>query len=240
MPIGPVTSTLAAASDAVTLPIAGVDFGTARVSFTGTATCTITWEMSLDGGTNWIASPYAKRLDATASNPTVAATYGPSGATGTSFEIPIPADCTHVRGRVSAYTSGTLVANASPGRRYEVGTVTATLYDVATTAGANNNTGTLELGGWTAASALIVVTTAITGTATHNIVDDAGTATVIGTAASLATGTYVWLPSLGTAVVPNATLTGVATPALPLPKRWSIVTTGATTSAQRILITVRR
>src|SRR5690242_6220458 len=89
----------------------------------------ITTEISLDGGTNWIASAYSRRLDAVSANPSVApwANNGPVAGT---YETPIPANCTAFRIRyqtAGTATSGTL----TPGVAFSPGVpVVATLYDV--------------------------------------------------------------------------------------------------------------
>lgn len=243
MSIGPVTSTLAVASDAVTLPVFGAEYGTARVSFSGTATCTLTFEMSVDGGTNWVASPLAKRVDAVSANPTVAATYGPAGAiSGVTYEIPLPGDCTHVRARVSSYTSGTLVANATPGRPYVPGSVVAVLAE-APLANATLTVGPLETGGWTNLQYTIVIGSATSGAVNVNCVDDLGNSNVLVGAASLATGTYTGGLGPGTVVggttLPWGSLVNNAT-TMQVPKRLTMVATVATTSTQRIRLEARR
>lgn len=233
-----VYGSVSASGDWVQMPVRGSDFASVSIQLSGTFSGTITWEVSHDG-TNWIASAYATRTDTASANRTVAASV--AGTTATTWELPLCGQTTHVRARCTAYTSGTFVLTLAPCKPYVPGVpVTATLFDVSTSAGANNNTGTLELGGWSSAAIMLVVTTATTGPITQAIVDDAGVATTIGTATTLVAGSYAFLPSLGTAAILNATITSQSIPPLPLPKRWSLSTTGASTSAQRILVTVRR
>lgn len=218
--VGPFT--LAAVNDAVTIRALGTDLADVQFSFTGTATLTITWEMSLDG-TNWVASPYAQRTDATTANPTIAATFAASGATPAAFFVPIPGNCLYMRGRVSAYTSGSLVGNARPGRPYVPGVpVVATLVEVSSVNVAYDS-GILNVAGWS--SVLVEGTSGVAAVLAVNSIHTDGT----GTAALMSLSTAGAFEMLGSA--PSAATSGAGLTSMrPDRIRIAYANAGATTT----------
>lgn len=228
------TDTLDAAADTVVIRAYGTDTLDVVWTLTGTATSTITWEMSIDGGTNWIASPFAKAITATA-NPATAATYATSGATTANLIIPIPSNCTHVRARMSSFTSGSLVAAGRPGRAVTgTGRSVATLYN---TTSANNtalDTGTLDVSGW---DTLTLALLSGTGTPAFNLyaVDDAGVTSTLAFFTSAYSSTWVGIGAAGPA--PAYTAPGTFRGTLgPLPKRINAISGAIAGVPTRILI----
>lgn len=238
--VGGITGTLTTSGDFVLLNISGGQWATVQWFVVGPAgTSQSVREISVDGGTNWFAAPYGKKTNVVAGNPVVGAAL--SFTTGDAWEVPLPFNATNFRIRCSSTGTSTTVT-ASGGTPYVPGVpVFAVLSDVSTTAGAANNTPTLDSSGWKELVVSIVTTTAATGAASLNIVDDAGAAVPIGTSASIAVGTYVfgWGDS-GTFGATNPfTMVGGVTQ-LPLDRRFSVLTAGATTSATRIRVAARR
>lgn len=235
-------ATLLNANDEVRLPVSGNDWATVVWTVTTAGNGGITAEYSTDAGgspTNWLTPPLTVRTDAVSSNPSVAPWANNSPVAGT-FETTLPADCTAFR--IRHQTAGTATAiNLKGGKRYFPGMpVVAVLFDTATTAGAANNTGTLQSSGWSSLTVSLVETSAATGAASLNIVDDAGNAIAVGTSAGIATGTYVFGWGNGAFGSANPfTMSGGITQLAP-ERRFNIAVAGATTSATRIRILARR
>jgi hypothetical protein len=174
------TGNLGAVNDDVRIPAPGGQWATAKIQLTGPFVATVTWEYSDDDGTNWKATPWAKRVDAVTANPATAATATVAGI----YEVPLAGDATHVRARCSAYTSGAVavaLANrsggfdgAGVGRPYVPGTpVTFTMFDLIS-AGGVLNSGNLDMTGWN--SWCLYLLGAATGSLQVQNVDEAGAA----------------------------------------------------------------
>lgn len=232
--------------DAALLAISGASFATVNITFgAGVATSpSSTIAYSIDGGVNFVNSgagaPYVKDITTLNSSPTTTA-FATKQTNGITWELPLASNVTHVK--VLVATTGTTVqtVNLVAGKAYVSGQeYKAILYDVSTTAGANNNTGILETGGWKTVQAIILVTTAATGTAAINYITSTGTAVAINSIASLAInnyttglGAYTSVGSFGAAGSTNPVY-------FPVPRRTSVTTTGATTSAQQVIVEVTR
>ena len=87
-----------ATGNGTSIPVTG--YGTATVEVTGTFSATITWEGSRDGGTTWYSIRAIKQ-----STGDVKSTATTTGL----YAIGTPA-LTHIRARISAYTSGSVTA----------------------------------------------------------------------------------------------------------------------------------
>jgi hypothetical protein len=169
-------------------------------------------------------------------NPSVAVWANNTPVAGT-YETPLPGNATAFRIRYQTAGTATVI-QLSVGSFFTPGVpVRGVLFDVATTAGASNNTGTLDVSGWSAVAVDIVVTTAVTGAASLNEIDDTGAAVALGTSASIAVNTYAfgWGGAFTFGTTNPFTMKGAITSS-PLPGRISIATAGATTSAQRIRV----
>jgi len=239
----PTTTTVSKATDTAVVNAQGAEWATVRFRYNGTATLTNTFEMSIDG-TNWVASPLARLVDTAAANPTVAATYATSGAVANvTYEVALPGNCVAVRSRVSSYTSGSLTVEAFPFRPYQVGVPVCAVLAEAPAANATLTVGPFETGGWTNIAYTIIIGAATSGTVTSSIVDDLGNLATIATVGSLATGTYQGGMGPGTVIggttLPWGSLVNSAT-TVPVPNRWQMVATVATTSTQRIRVEARR
>lgn len=233
------TGTFLTTNDVVRIPILGAQWASAKFSVGTAGTATATAEISVDGGFNFIASAYAKRLSTVSANPTVQAISATTLVTGDVWEVQLPSNATHFQVRCGGTGTVTTVT-LSGSQVYASGMpVTAILYDATVTGGGNNNTGTLDGSGWAAVGWDIVVATAATGVCNEQSVDDAAAAIVLATAASLATGTFAGGlgvgVSMGTGLTPITGLTQT-----PLPKRFGFSLTGATTSSIRLRVEARR
>lgn len=230
----PTQGTLSATNSAVAVTASGQTWATALMVFDAVFNGTVQPEYSIDGGTNWISAPYAKRLDASTANPAVQATVSPAAAAQT-WEVPLPGDCTNFRARATSVTaSGNVLI--SGGKYFTPGVpVVAVLYDVTSGTNASQNTGTLTLTGWTSAEHLM---SSNGGTPSHSVaeVDDAGT-----TLASIVTGTANFMGGMGPGLVAGGTAgLAAATAQVPLPRR-AIYTSGAIVGqTSRIRVVARR
>jgi hypothetical protein len=237
-----VTGTLTTAGDTVTMDVSGGQWATVVWNVVGTAGTAggIVTEISSDNRVNWTAAPGNRRLSTVTANPSVSFLGAPL-STGQIWETPLPANATSFRVR-AANTGTTTTIQIQGGAPYVPNMpVVALLYDTSVTAGANNNTGTIDVTGWRYVTVSIVQTTAATGAASLNIVDEAGAAIPVGTSASIAVGTYVFgWGDVGSFGAANPfTISGGAA-SLPLDRRFNVAVAGATTSATRIRIAARR
>lgn len=239
--VGSVAGTLTTTGDTVTINVSGGQWATAQWAITSAGTSTVATEVSLDNGANWLFAPYGRRLNRVTANPTIQTFNFTVVTTNDVWEVPLPATATQFRVRCTA-TGTTTSITAGGGTPYVPQMpVAAVLYDTSVTAGASNNTPTIDVAGWRQVTVSIVNTTAATGAASLNIVDDAGVAIAVGTSASIAVGTFAfgWGDS-GTFGTANPfTMVGGVT-ALPLDRRFNIAVAGATTSATRIRVVARR
>lgn len=149
-----VTGTLTNVADTAVLPISGTQWATGKLVVGAGFLGTIVPEISIDGGVNWLAAAYSKRLDAVSANPTVQATL--TSVTPSTWEIPLPANVTHLRARLSAVTTpGPVTLSGS--LPYVPGVpVTAVLWDTTAAFGVAINTTTLDASGWQSAEFMFV------------------------------------------------------------------------------------
>jgi hypothetical protein len=239
-PIQSDATTLLATNDVVKLTISGEQWASVVWVVSTAGSGGITTEYTIDprgaASGNWLASPYAKRLDQVSANPSVAVWANTTPVVGT-YETPLPGNATAFRIRYQTAGTATVI-QLSVGSFFTPGVpVRGVLFDVATTAGASNNTGAIDVSGWSAVAVDIVVTTAVTGAASLNEIDDTGAAVALGTSASIAVNTYAfgWGGAFTFGTTNPFTMKGAITSS-PLPGRISIATAGATTSAQRIRV----
>lgn len=145
-----VSGSIANAGDAVDFPISGAQFASARVSVDVGGTATLTALVSIDGGTNWLPAPLGKDIKTVSANPSVIPLVGVALPSASSYEVPIPANCTHVR-VLCAASGAPASVTISTFQPYVPGTpVCAVLYDATSAPGADNNTGILDFSGWAA------------------------------------------------------------------------------------------
>lgn len=100
---------------ALTLAVAGM--GTATITVTGTFVATLAFEGSGDGGTTWVA---------VAASNAIGSSFSTSTSTTGVFRL-VCSSFTHIRGRISAYTSGTVSVNINASAGSELTTVAPTL-----------------------------------------------------------------------------------------------------------------
>jgi hypothetical protein len=160
-----------AGPDAVTLPVSGTTWASVKIAFGGVAGAPLsTLSYSIDGGTNWLASgsgsPYAKRISAITTDPTVFAWNTTSVLTGSSqtYEFPLAANVTHVR--LIAASVGTAASSVTiSGFQPYVPSVpvTATLFDASQSINAGSfSSGVIDTSGWS----MFAVIAQISGTST--------------------------------------------------------------------------
>lgn len=141
---------LVTANDAVQLGVLGPQWATVKFIVVSAGTATATAQYSIDGGINWFASPYAKRLSTVSANPTTQAISGTTLVTGDVWEVAISGNTTNVQ--ILCGNSGTsTTVRLFGGLMYVPGIpVAATLYDVLSGVNTINSTGVLDLSGWNA------------------------------------------------------------------------------------------
>lgn len=235
------SSAYLAGTDATTqVKIDGQTYASVIAAVSGTATSTLTWEMSVDG-TNWVAAPYGKRTDASSANPTTAATLATTGAVSQVWEIPIPATATNVRVRMSSWTSGTLTVGLSPGRTAGATSkrIRATLYDVTNLTTVTPTTGVLDTSGWS--NVLVWTAGGTTSTPSAYAVDSAGASSTLAlwTAGGGATKSWVTFGGGAILVSTSSTFFGGAGAAVPdVPARLNVNGVQGTTT--RIVVEAGR
>lgn len=229
----PSSGTLLTLNDVVILAILGSQWASAQFFVSTAGTATGTAELSIDGGTNWIAAPYAKRISTVNANPTVQAIASTTLVTGDVWEVSLPGNCTHFRLRCGATGTATAVSLSSliP---YSGIPVMGVLYD--TTSGTNTalDTGTLDVSGW---SQLTYFFTMNGGAPAFSIqeVDDAGTST-----ANIITSTAALMGGFGDSVLGGTTGLAAGTAFLQPPKRIRFQSAAIAAQTSRIRVQARR
>jgi hypothetical protein len=229
----PSSGTLLNINDTVVLPILGSQWASAQffVSLAGTATATA--EISVDGGTNWIAAPLAKKVSAVSANPTVQAISATTLVTGDVWEVPLPGNCTHFRLRGAAGTATTV--SLSSLQPWAGGApVAAVLYD--TTSGTNSalDTGTLDASGWASVSYFFTMNGGVPSF-TIQEVDDAGAST-----ASIITSTAALMGGFGSSTLGGTAGLAAATAFLNPPRRLRFQSAAIAAQTSRIRVQGRR
>jgi len=167
------TGTLLSTNDAVTSDLIGSMWATARWSVTTAGTATVTTEVSIDGGTNWLPSAYSRNVSAVSANPSTVPWSNNTPVVGT-YETPLPGNATNFRVRCGTTGTATVVT-VGPGAALTPGVpVVATLYDVTEgSIGAGIASTTQDTSGW---NSVTVYATSPTGQVVAVApVDDAGT-----------------------------------------------------------------
>jgi hypothetical protein len=222
-------------TDVVALAIAGLDYATARFTVQNAGTATATAQISVDGGVNYVAAPYAKKVSAVSANPTVQAIVGTTLVTADVWEVPLPGNATNFRLLCAGSGTVTSVSLAGGAPYVPEVPVLATLYDV--TSGTNTalDTGTLEVGGWWALSYLFTMNGGAPAFSIQEV-DDAGTSTasIITSAAALMGGF-----GLGTTLGGTAGL-AAATSQLQPPRRIRFQSGAIAAQTSRIRLQARR
>jgi len=225
-------------NDTLTLPVSGTQFGTVTIFVATGGSATATAKISVDGGPNFIASALAKKVSAVAANPTVQALSATTLTTGDEWEIPIPANATHLQVLCAAGGTATTL-NISPGIVFVPGAlITGVLFDTTSAVNTAIDTGTLDLSGWEFATA--AYTTPAGGSGTISTVDDAGTSVTMFTVPASATAWYPFAVSSPSATQVTALPATGATGALPIQKRMRFQSAGVAALTSRIRIEVRR
>jgi hypothetical protein len=216
--LGPITAQssgqLVNAGDSVAIALPGNQWATALFSITVNGTATLTTQVSIDGGVNWITSAYSKRLDLVNANPTVTALIASSPGVS-SWEVSLPANATHFR-ILCAGTGTTLSLTLFGGAAYIPGMpVAAVLYDVTSAVNTQLTITALDMSGWASLSAFC--STPAGGSGLMQPVDDAGVALPGGginipASASIA----MVLGSVGATIASTVPATGV----IAVPWRW--------------------
>jgi hypothetical protein len=234
--VQPVKGTLTILGDTVVLPIKGAEWASVKFTMAGGSGNSLTAEFSNDGGVNFVAAPYSKRLDQVTSNPTELAVAGQAVASGSTWETPLPANCTHFRLRVSTGGGSAQTATITAGYPYTPGMpVTAVLNDQVTATNTALDTGTLDTSGW---SIVLHDFTMNGGTPAFSIqeVDDAGT-----TLANLVTSAVAFTGGIGPGVTIGGTAGLVpATASIPLPRRMRYQSAAIVGQTSRIRLVARR
>lgn len=230
----PVSGTLLTLNDVVVLPILGSQWASAQffVSLAGTATATA--ELSIDGGTNWLAAPYAKKVSAVAANPAVQAIAATTLVTGDVWEVSLPGNCTHFRVRCGGTGTATTVSLQSLQPWAGGSPVSAVLYD--TTSGTNTalDTGTLDASGWASISYFFSMNGGVPAFSIQEV-DDAGTST-----ANIITATAALMGGFGSATLGGTAGLAAATAFLNPPKRLRFQSAAIAAQTSRIRVQARR
>jgi hypothetical protein len=238
--LDPITSsgasgTLAATGDVVRLPALGIQWTNVRFSVLSAGTATATAQISIDGGTNWIASPYGKRISTVSANPTVQAISSTTLVTGDTWEIPLPATATHFRLLCGAGGTTTSVSIVG-GLFYLPGVpVVAVLYDVTSATNVALDTGTLDVSGWLGVQHDFVMSG---GTPAFSMqeVDDAGVSL-----ANIVTGTAAFMGCLGYyGIIGGTSGIVVSSSFLTLPKRMRYQSAAIAAQTSRIRLVAYR
>lgn len=234
-----VSGALQLTTDTVTMPVLGTQWATARVQVATAGTATVTLAFASDGlGKNWIAAPYARRLDLVTANPSVAPLSSSVLVSGGVYEIVIPGNCTHVQAQCAAAGTATSLTLLG-GLPYVPGVpVVGVLFDVTSAVNTALDTGTLDFGGWATAQGFISTPALGAGSVTQ--IDDAGVS--IGSLLTFPAAASTWIgfgtgASAATGVISVAGYWAVPI-ALPKRLRWQTAAVAAVTS--RIRIEVRR
>lgn len=231
-PAGTVTGTLTTiTTDTVVMPILGGQWATAQFTATTAGTSKQNAQISIDGGTNWINPPYAKRLSTANANPTMTDFSLSGGVTlvaGDVWEIPLPGNVTHFR--LICGTTGTATSvSLMPGLPYISGApVHAVLYDQTSGTNAILDTGVIDTSGWGVLSFAYVA--GATGSMAPKWVDDSG-------------ATFVSLTSAITGVAAVGTFgdgSSASNSVSFLPKRVEFISQAIAAQTSRIRIEVRR
>jgi hypothetical protein len=232
-----VTGPLVLLNDTVGTALTGSQWATAKFVVGTAGTAVVTPEVSIDGGTNYFASAYAKQIGTVASNPIVAQILG-TVAAGASWEVPLPANATNFRLRCAVGGTATTVT-VSGSQPYAPGApVHAVLYDTTSAVNTALDTGTLDMSGWQLAS--VHYTTPAGGSGTISEVDDAGTSVAIETVPASANSFATF------SAIPAFNVTAVALPAAgffgsaPLLRRMRFQSAPVAALTSRIRIEVRR
>jgi len=240
------TGPLTTSGDFVYVDVPGGKWATIIWAVVGTAgTATITTQISLDGGTNWIPSAYSKRLDTVSANPSVSPWVANTGVTGAVWEVPLPGNSTQFR-LLCGGTGTTTNVQIYGGTPYVPGVpVPAVLYDAtegSIGAGLLTSTTAQDVSGWNAISIFALSPTGVA--ATVRSLDDAGA--VLNNPGSIYSFTAASAATLymSRAVGPAATNTvasGVIQSAPLFARRvsWSIPASG-TVTAGRIRVEASR
>lgn len=222
-----------ATTDAVTARVPGGQWATARFTVDLAGTATATAQISIDGGKNWIASAYAKEIDAVSANPTVQAISATTLTTGQAWVVPLPANATHFR-LLCGGTGTTTNVTISGGTAYVAGApVVAVLYDVTSATNTALDTGILDVSGWT--GTVFGFVTPAGGAADIYAVDDAGNSSSSAFGPAIAVGAGVttlggWYPGAA----------GTYALGTPLAKRIRGTTTAVSAVTSRLRIEARR
>lgn len=224
----PAVGVLATSGDTIVLPISGAQFATVRLVIAAAESVSFNTEISLDYGTNWIASPFGKNLVVVTANPSLTTLQGVSFGGASEYEIPIPANTTHFRIRAVGSTAPAGSFTLKPGQVYVPGLpVVAVLYELGSSTGAALDTGTLDLSGYRSVLARFTSNGGVPSY-TISIVDDAGASLVISTSA--ADTVLGW----GEGTTSSAAL------AVPLPRRGRFQSAAIVSQTSRIRIEARR
>lgn len=222
-------------NDVVSLAIAGADYATARFTVLAAGTATATAQVSIDGGLNWFAAAYAKKVSAVSANPTVQAVATSTLAAADVWEVPLPGNATNFR--LLCAVGGTLTTVSMVGGIPYVPEVpiTAVLYDTTTAVNTALDTGTLDVSGWWALSYLFTMNGGVPAFSIQEV-DDAGasTANIITATAALMGGF-----GLGTTLGGTAGL-AAATAQLQPPKRIRLQSAAIVAQTSRIRVQARR
>jgi hypothetical protein len=136
-------------TDTVAVALSGTRWATAKFSVTTAGTATATAQISIDGGFNYFASAYAKRLSTISANPTVQAISATTLVTGDVWEVPLPGNATHFR-LLCGGTGTVTTVSLSGGLPYVPGVpVTAVLYDVTSATNTALISPIFDVSGWT-------------------------------------------------------------------------------------------
>jgi len=229
-----VTGTLTTTNDTVTIPLPGSQWATAQFTVTSAGTASATALVSIDGGRNYIASAYAKRLSTISANPTVQPISATTLVTGDVWEVPLPGNATHFRLLCGA-TGTTTTVSLSGGALYVPGVpVTAVLYDVTSATNTQVQSPTIDGSGWSSARFDITASGGVIAGSGVQSVDDAGTSYLVCNPA----GAAGYLLQFGT---PSSIVAGIggATTAQ-VPKRFNAYNNAVAAQTSRVRVEARR
>lgn len=183
-------------TDSVSVAAPGNQFATVRFLVNNAGTATATAQFSNNGGTEWLAAAYARRVDVasgvggngTTGNPTVQAIIATTLVTGQAWEIRIPSNCTHFRllcGGTGTATNVTVQGGVlySPGAP-----VVGVLYDVTSAVNTAIDTGIIDTSGWL--DIRVTIVTPAGGGAKIYSVDDLGNSVFGGALGAAGTATF--------------------------------------------------